>query len=142
MNRNDENKNDMHTFNLPNSRCDPKGTKLLSPQHWAKELKRQAKQPSSVKHSGDDKSTTLQWEGHHKTCGHKEQGQVSDSNTTVNNVEIDQGGHLKAREACMEMPKSKTMHDCQQQDSGTKLCKSDEEVFPTENKMMMSMNNA
>ena len=63
---------------------------------------------------------------------------MADSNTTVNNAEIDQGGHLEAREACMEMPKSKKMHDHQQQDSGTKLHKNNKEVFPTENKTMMS----
>ena len=38
----------------------------------------------------------------------------------------------------MEMPKLKTMCDHQQQDSGTKLHKNNKEVFPTENKMMMS----
>ena len=54
-----------HQFDIPNSYYDPAGTRLLSPQHWARETKRTNKfKGGTVYHRGDDEVTELHWGDH------------------------------------------------------------------------------
>ena len=55
-----DNEGSLHTFRIPNSYYDPKGSRFLSTQHWTKELKKSGRyKDRSIYYKGDDASITL-----------------------------------------------------------------------------------
>ena len=56
----------LHSLKLKNSYYDPKGTRLLSPQHWTKEIK-DLYPKGTVYYQGDDDNITLHWGQYHST---------------------------------------------------------------------------
>ena len=48
----------LHRFDIPDSYYDPDGTRLLSPQHWAKSQKRYH---STIQYIGNDSEIILSW---------------------------------------------------------------------------------
>ena len=59
----------LHSFKIPNSYYDPKGSRFLSPQHWASELKKSgAYEQNSIFYKGDVTSIALCWYKYTTTC--------------------------------------------------------------------------
>ena len=57
-----------HKFDIPNSYYDPNGSRLLSPQHWAKELKAQKSyREQNVYYVGNDKTLSIHWGKYFRT---------------------------------------------------------------------------
>ena len=78
----------LHSFKIPNSFYDPNGSRFLSPQHWARELKRSGKyDKSSVFYKGDDDTIILCWNNNTATCNYK-RDRVADIILHVNQTEV------------------------------------------------------
>ena len=129
----------LHTFKLPNSYYDPKGSRFLSPQHWAKEMKKSSKyKKKTICYQGDDESITLCWENHKATCRYKTEG-VADITLYVDQVvlqaneQVHEGKHPS--NTLSTLKKTLEYQDTNQ----SRLYKDDDDMFPEQEKIMQAL---
>ena len=88
---------------IRNSLYDPNGTRLLSPQHWVREMKHKYK---NVKYEGDDESITLRWDDSTTTIKYDDRG-IAD--LTVNAVSLEEEDISKQKEG--QLPRKITFKE-------------------------------